>query len=94
MVHWIEAMLRAGDVEVARAVGLRLRTVERLAGRGAADRRVSAARTPGTRLDLDPQMVRGVGFWNANEIRMVSGTFGARRSRWRVDPADRAARRR
>ena len=27
MVHWIEAILRAGDVEVARAVGLRLRTV-------------------------------------------------------------------
>jgi len=27
MVHWIEAILRADDVEVARAVGLRLRTV-------------------------------------------------------------------
>jgi hypothetical protein len=75
MVHWVEATLRAGDVEVARAVGLRLRTV--------ADS--PAAEPPfvedlpgpdtGTILDLDPQGVRGVGFWNANTILMVGGTF-------------------
>jgi hypothetical protein len=75
MVHWVEAILRAGDVEVARAVGLRLRTV--------ADSVVAApvlAAFPGpeagSALDLDPQMVRGVGFWNANVIRMVKGAFG------------------
>jgi hypothetical protein len=75
MVHWIEAILRAGDVEVARAVGLRLRTV--------ADS--PAAEPPGlvdlprpdrgTTLDLDPERVRGTGFWNANTILMVGGTF-------------------
>jgi hypothetical protein len=76
MVHWIEAMLRAGDVEVARAVGLRLRTV---AGSPVAAPPIDAFPGPeaGSRLDLDPQMLRGVGYWNANDIRMVSGTFGA-----------------
>jgi hypothetical protein len=76
MVHWIEAILRAGDVEVARAVGLRLRTTT---DSPIAAPPIAAFPPPdaGTRLDLDPQMVRGVGYWNANEIRMVSGTFGA-----------------
>jgi hypothetical protein len=76
LVHWIEARLHAGDVEVAHAVGLRLRTV--------ADSPVAAPPVDtfpgpdaGSRLDLDPQMVRGLGYWNANEIRMVSGVFGA-----------------
>jgi Thioesterase-like superfamily len=76
MVHWIEAALRAGDIEVARAVGLRLRAV--------ADSPVAApgldpfpAPAAGTKVDLDPQMLRGIGFWNANEIRMVTGVFGA-----------------
>jgi hypothetical protein len=75
MVHWVEAILRAGDVEVARAVGLRLRTV--------ADSPVAApdldafpGPDAGTTIELDPQRVRGVGYWNANEIRMVTGTFG------------------
>jgi hypothetical protein len=75
MVQWIEAILHDGDIEVARAVGLRLRTVE--------DSLVSVPPPDafpgpdlGTHLDLDPNMLRGVGFWNANEIRMVSGTFG------------------
>jgi hypothetical protein len=75
MVHWIEAMLRAGDVEVARAVGLRLRTV--------ADAPVAAPSSfvdlpgpdTGRSLDLDPEARRGVGFWSANDIRMVDGTF-------------------
>jgi hypothetical protein len=76
MVHWIEAVLSAGDVEVARAVGLRLRTVE---GSPVAAPLIDPFPVPeaGSRLDLDPEMVRGVGYWNANEIRMVSGTFGA-----------------
>lgn len=75
IVHWVEAIVRAGDVEVARAVGLRLRTV--------AD---SPVATPppladfprpetGTTLDLDPDGVRGVGFWTANDILMVGGAF-------------------
>ncbi|HEY5013948.1 MAG TPA: thioesterase family protein [Acidimicrobiia bacterium] len=75
MVQWIEATLHDGDVEVARAVGLRLRTVS--------DSLVSVppldafpAPELGKQLDLDPNMLRGVGFWNANEIRMVAGTFG------------------
>lgn len=74
MVHWIEAILRADDLEVARAVGLRLRTVT--------DSMVSApplddypGPETGATIDLDPKSVRGVGFWNANEIRMVAGTF-------------------
>ena len=29
----------------------------------------------GTRLDLDPQRVRGAGYWNANDIQMVGGRF-------------------
>ena len=29
----------------------------------------------GTTLDLDPQRIRGVGFWNANDILMVGGAF-------------------
>jgi hypothetical protein len=75
LVHWIEAILRAGDVEVARAIGLRLRTV--------ADSPVAAppglidfpGLDGGTRLDLDPQRVRGTGYWNANDILMVGGGF-------------------
>ena len=74
MVHWIEATLRAGDVEVARAVGLRLRTVT---GSMVATPPLDDYPGPetGTTIDLDPQSVRGIGFWNANEIRMVAGTF-------------------
>jgi hypothetical protein len=75
LVHWVEAILHADDVEVARAVGLRLRTV--------ADSPVAAppldgfpAPDAGTAIELDPQRVRGIGYWNANEIRMVTGTFG------------------
>src|SRR5207248_1189273 len=74
MVHWIEAVRRADDVEVARAVGLRLRTVT--------DSMVAAppldefpGPETGSTLDLDPDALRGVGYWNANEIRMVGGTF-------------------
>jgi hypothetical protein len=76
MVHWIEAILRADDVEVARAIGLRLRTV---AGSPVAAPTIDGFPGPdaGSRIDLDPQMLRGVGYWNANEIRMVTGTFGA-----------------
>jgi hypothetical protein len=76
MVHWVEAIATADDVEVARAVGLRLRTG---ADSPVAAPEVEAFPGPdtGTTLDLDPNMVRGVGFWNANEIRMVSGVFGA-----------------
>jgi hypothetical protein len=76
MVHWIEAILSAGDLEVARAVGLRLRTIT---GSPIAAPAIEGIPGPesGSRLDLDPQMVRGVGYWNANEIRMVRGTFGA-----------------
>ena len=75
MVHWLEAILRSGDTEVARAVGLRLRTVsDSLAAEPPLDPFPSPA--AGTTIDLDPQMVRGTGFWNANEIRMVTGTFG------------------
>ena len=75
MVHWLEAILRHGDVEVARAVGLRLRTV---ADSIVASPPMDAFPGPqaGTTLDLDPEMVRGVGFWNANEIHVVSGVFG------------------
>jgi Thioesterase-like superfamily len=75
MVHWVEASLHAADVEVARAVGLRLRTV---AGSIVAAPLLDPFSGPerGTVVDLDPQMVRGVGFWNANEIRMVTGVFG------------------
>ena len=76
MVHWIEAIASVGDIEVARALGLRLRT--------GADSPVAAPPTDpfpgpdaGTTVDLDPNMVRGIGFWNANAIRMVSGVFGA-----------------
>ena len=75
LVHWVEATLHAGDQEVARAVGLRLRTVE--------DSVVAAPpvdalppRDTGTKVDLDPQMVRGIGFWNANDLCIVSGQFG------------------
>lgn len=75
MVHWIEAILRAGDVEVARAVGLRLRTVTD----SPAAEPPSIVELPGletgTTLDLDPDHVRGVGFWMANDIEMVGGTF-------------------
>jgi len=75
MVQWIEAILHDGEVEVARAVGLRLRTVE---GSLVSVPPLDAFPGPelGTHLDLDPNMLRGVGFWNANEIRMVAGTFG------------------
>jgi hypothetical protein len=75
MVHWIESILRADDVEVARAVGLRLRTVT---GSIVASPPLDAFPPPerGTEIDLDPQLLRGVGYWNANEIRMVTGTFG------------------
>jgi Thioesterase-like superfamily len=76
MVQWVEAILHADDVEVARAVGLRLRTVT--------DSPVAAPPIdpfPGpdaaALIDLDPQMLRGVGYWNANDIGMVTGTFGA-----------------
>jgi len=75
LVHWVEAILHAGDVEVARAVGLRLRTVE---GSAVASPAVVPLgdRASGRVLDLDPQMIRGTGFWNANEIVMVAGEFG------------------
>jgi len=75
MVQWIEATLRAGDVEVARAVGLRLRTVT---GAPVASPPVDAFPGPeaALKIDLDPRMVRGTGYWNANDIGMVSGTFG------------------
>ena len=75
MVHWVEAILRAGDVEVARAVGLRLRTVT---GSPVAEPpSVAALAGPdaGTTLDLDPDRIRGVGYWSANDILMVGGTF-------------------
>jgi hypothetical protein len=75
MVHWVEVILRAGDVEVARAVGLRLRTV---ADSIVAEPPLDGYPPPasGTNIDLDPNLLRGIGFWNANEIRMVTGTFG------------------
>jgi hypothetical protein len=75
LVHWIEAVLLAGDVEVARAVGLRLRVVE---GSPVAAPALAPFPGPdaGTKIDLDPKLLRGVGFWNANTITMVTGTFG------------------
>jgi hypothetical protein len=75
MVHWIEAILCAGEVEVARAVGLRLRTVAD--SPSAAPPSVVALPGPdtGAPLDLDPARVRGVGFWMANDILMVGGAF-------------------
>src|SRR5262249_20214797 len=33
-------------------------------------------RETGTVIDLDPNMIRGVGFWNANDLCIVSGQFG------------------
>jgi hypothetical protein len=75
MVHWIEAILRAGDVEVARAVGLRLRTVADSPAAEPPERVDLPGPDAGTTLDLDPQRVRGVGFWNANQILMVGGAF-------------------
>jgi hypothetical protein len=75
MVHWVEAIMRAGDVEVARAVGLRLRTVTE--SPVAEPPSVDGFPGPdaGTTLDLDPERIRGVGFWSANDILMVGGTF-------------------
>src|SRR4029079_16472450 len=76
MVHWIEATLTAGDVEVARAVGLRLGTV---ADSPLAPPPPGIVEMPrpetGTTLDLDPQRIRGVGFWNANDTLMCGGAF-------------------
>ena len=74
LVHWVEAILRDGDTEVARAVGLRLRTVSG-----------SPVATPGHAPIPPPDSVKavdlgfrpsyGVGFWNANEMRIVAGSF-------------------
>jgi hypothetical protein len=75
LVHWVEASLHAGDVEVAHAIGLRLRTVESSII-AAPPIEVLAVRSTGTVIDLDPQVLRGIGFWNANEITMVAGEFG------------------
>jgi hypothetical protein len=75
LVHWVEASLRADDVEVARAVGLRLRTVEHSVVAAPAIEPLPA-RAAGTVIDLDPRMLRGVGFWNANDLCIVSGQFG------------------
>jgi hypothetical protein len=75
LVHWVEASLRAGNQEVARAVGLRLRTVEDSVV-AAPPVEALAARATGKLIDLDPAMIRGVGFWNANDLCIVSGQFG------------------
>ena len=75
MVHWIEAILHAGDVEVARAVGLRLRTVTGSASAAPPSLVDLPGPDAGTILDLDPDHVRGVGFWMANDILMVGGAF-------------------
>jgi len=74
-VQWIEGSLLAGDVEVARATALRLRTDSTLdlpvpepaplALPRPADGTPFAIQFPGTT----------VGFWNAMELRVVAGTF-------------------
>ena len=74
-VQWVEGSLLAGDVEVARATALRLRTdptldlpVPELAPLplpGPADGAPFTIRFPGTT----------VGFWSAMELRVVAGTF-------------------
>jgi hypothetical protein len=74
-VQWVEGSLLAGDVEVARATALRLRTDATLdlpvpepaplALAGPTDGEPFAIQFPGT---TD-------GFWNAMELRVVAGTF-------------------
>ena len=74
-VQWVEGSLVAGDVEVARATALRLRTDPTLdlpvpepaplALPGPGDGSPFAIQFPGT---ID-------GFWNAMELRVVAGTF-------------------
>ena len=91
MVHWIEAILRAGDVEVARR---RLAAADgrRLAGCGAADRRVSRS---GSRHDDRSRSADGARCRVLERQRDPHGHRHVRRgrSRRRVAPVDRAARR-
>ena len=75
-VQWIEAVLLAGDVEVARATALRLRTTEPL-GLPLPAPEPSGLRTPDASDELEVTLpaVSGPGFWSAVEFRVAEGSW-------------------
>ncbi len=75
-VQWVEATLLEGDVEVARAHGLRLRVADPL-GLPLPPDAAPTVRAPeaSTAIDVELPHVQGVGFWKAVEFRIASGSW-------------------
>ena len=74
-VQWIEAMLLAGDQEVARATALRIRS-DAVDTRGAVLPEVDAPPSPDT---VDAQSFPfgegAIGFWNVHDVRLAGGSW-------------------
>ena len=74
-VQWLEAVLISDGVEVARATALRLRPAEGEV-ESHVDESVQVPPPPETLESISLGRVMEVGFWTANDLRPVGGTFG------------------
>lgn len=75
-VQWVEATMRAGDVEVARAHALRLRTTDPLGLPLPPDAPLEIASPEASRaMDVKLPRAPDVGFWSAMEFRIAEGSW-------------------